>query len=188
MKKLFIIFVIGLMWGACSEEKVGVYSLTDDYIYMPYFQDIYGTMTALDSAYMFYNKTALNVSSTQKRDTFYFRVLVAGLAKDIDRKIKIAPYTCEVSGKEEAVEGVNYIAFDDPEMEKNLVVSADSLGVNVPIIVTYDPAIAGKSKSFIVAFKLIESEDFRVLGVNSNLTAGNTARLHAYVQFNQSSL
>ncbi len=188
MKKLFIILIIGAFLGACSEEKVGVYSLEDDYIYIPYNSNIYGTVTSPDSAYMFYNKASLFVNSKQQRDTFYFRVLVVGEAQSVDRKIKLEPYVYKVNGTEEAVAGVNYVAFDDPEMQENLIVAADSLGANIPIIVTYDPAIAGVTKSFIVAFKLAESEDFKVFGVNSDLTAGNSARIHAYVQFNQSSL
>ena len=188
MKKLFMILVIGLIWSACTKEEVGIYSLTSDYIYMPYNQDIYGTMSTPDTVYLFYNKSSLSVNSTQRRDTFYFKVLVAGLAKKVDRKIKVESYSCEVSGKEDAIAGVNYIAFDDPEMVKHLIVPADSLEVDIPIIVTYDPAIAGQSKSFAVKFKLVESEDFEILGVNTDLTAGNSARTHAYVQFNQSRL
>ncbi|WP_065219273.1 MULTISPECIES: hypothetical protein [Butyricimonas] len=185
MKKLFIILTIGLILGACTKEEVGVYSLGNDYIYMPYNQSIYGTMTTPDTVYMFYNSSPLTVSSTQKRDTFYFKVLVAGLAKNVDRKIKIEPYSCDISYKEDAVAGVNYVAFDDPEMEKHLVIPANSLESEIPIIVTYDQAIAGQYKSFAVKFKLVESEDFKLLGVNSDLTAGNSARTHAYVQFTQ---
>lgn len=135
MKKLFIILVIGLIWGACTEEKVEVYSLVNDYIYIPYNKDIYqADMRTTDSVYMFYNKNALAVNSTQRRDTFYFRVLVAGLAQEVDRKIKLEPWVHEVNGKESAIVGVNYIAFDDPEMEKNLILPADSLAVNIPLL------------------------------------------------------
>jgi hypothetical protein len=189
MKRLFIILVIGLIWGACTEEKVEVYSLTDEYIYIPYNSNLYrADMRLSDSVYMFYNKSALSVHSMQERDTFYFRVLVTGAAKKVDRKIKLESWENEVTGKEAAVPGVNYIAFDDPEMERNLILPADSVGVNIPIIVTYDPVIAGQWKSFVVTFKLAESEDFKVLGTNSDITSGNAARSHAYVQFNQSGM
>lgn len=189
MKKLFILLVIGLAWGACTEENVDVYSLTDEYVYIPYNSDIYlADMRSSDTVYMFYNRTALSVNSMQVRDTFYFRVLVTGVAKNVDRKINIQPWVNEVNGKEAAVPGVNYVAFDDPEMVGNFIIPADSLGVNIPIVVTYDPAIAGQWKSFAVTFKLAESEDFKVLGTNSDVTSGNGARSHAYVQFNQSSM
>ena len=52
MRKLFIILTIGLILGACTKEEVGVYSLGDDYIYMPYNQSIYGTMTTPDCIYV----------------------------------------------------------------------------------------------------------------------------------------
>ena len=80
---------------------------------------------------------------------------------------------------------MNYVAFDDPEMEKCCVVPADSVSVNIPIIVTYNPAIAGSYKGFMLAFKLVDSEDFEIMATNSNLNA-NPARTHAFVQFTQS--
>ena len=116
-------------------------------------------------------------------------ILKAGLAKSVDRQIKIAPWSCKVSGFTEAVEGVNYVPFDDPEMVKNLVLPADSVQVKIPVIVTYDPSIAGTAKSFVVGLKLIDSGDLRVMGTNFNITVvDKAARTHACVRFNQSSL
>ena len=107
----------------------------------------------------------------------------------MDRQIKIAPWSCKVSGFTEAVEGVNYVPFDDPEMVKNLVLPADSVQVKIPVIVTYDPSIAGTAKSFVVGLKLIDSGDLRVMGTNFNITVvDKAARTHACVRFNQSSL
>ena len=77
------------------------------------------------------------------------------------------------------------MAFDDPEMEKCCVVPADSVSVNIPIIVTYNPAIAGSYKGFMLAFKLVNSDDFEIMATNPNLSA-NPARTHAFVQFTQS--
>ena len=88
------------------------------------------------------------------------------------------------------MEGVNYVPFDDPEMvRKNLVLPADSVQVKIPVIVTYDPSIAGTAKSFVVGLKLIDSGDLRVMGTNFNITVvDKAARTRACVRFNQSSL
>ena len=191
MKKLFIVLVVGLMWAACTREEVDVFSLEDNYIYFSYDNGttLATSMVPDDSTYYFYNKSSLTVKSTQQRDTFYFEVRAAGLAKSVDRQIKIAPWSCEVSGFTEAVEGVNYVPFDDPEMVENLVLPADSVRVKIPVIVTYDPSIAGTAKSFIVGLKLVDSGDLKVMGTNLNITiADKAARTHAYVRFNQSSL
>ena len=141
MKKLLIALVIGLIGYACSEEKVGVYSLERDYIYFQYESSRLGTtMNIADSVYLYYNSSSVSVNSSRQRDTFFFRVKVAGMARSVDRKINIEPYSFLTNGREEAIAGVNYVAFDDPEMEKCCVVPADSVSVNIPIIVTYNPA------------------------------------------------
>ena len=184
MKKIFIVLVIGLIWSACTEEKVGVYSLEEDFIYLPYNNSTMGGTTIPDT--LLYNRVELEVNLEQQLDTFYFRVNVAGKARNINRKIKIVEYPIEINDNyEQAKEGVNYVAFDGSEMEKHLILPADSLGIDLPIIVKYDQGIAGETKRFTVAFRLADSEDFKVMSVNSNLTAGNTARACGYVSFSQ---
>lgn len=187
MKKLFIILIIGLFGYACSEEKVGVYSLENDYIYFQYdVKTMSAGMSSIDDTVYYYrNSSSLNVSSTQQRDTFVCRVLVAGVGKKYDRKINLAPYVYALESTELAISGVNYIAFDNSEMEQHLIIPADSVGVNIPIIVTYDSSIAGMYKTFTVGAKLLESEDFKVMEANANLTS-NPARSHLCVRFTQS--
>ncbi len=186
MRKLFIAFIIGWLGCACSEEKVGVYSLENDYIYFEYDGTKLGSaLNPIDSVYLYYNSSSVSVNSSQQRDTFFFRVLVAGVAKEYDRKIKLEPYTYEMANVGVGVKGVNYVSFDDPEMEKYLVVPADSLGTDIPIIVTYDPAIAGTYKNFTVGFRLADSDDFNVMATNPNLQP-SPARTYAYVRFTQS--
>ena len=81
MKKLLIALVIGLIGYACSEEKVGVYSLERDYIYFQYESSRLGTtMNIADSVYLYYNSSSVSVNSSRQRDTFFFRVKVAGMA------------------------------------------------------------------------------------------------------------
>lgn len=184
MKKIFMAMLIGWLGYACTEDKVWVYSLDRDYVYLSYDNTKLSANQA-DSVYVYYNMSSLRVNSVQQRDTFYFRVLVAGMAKDYDRKLKIEPYTFDMQNVEIGIENVNYVAFDEPEMEKHLVVPADSIGVDIPIIVKYDPTIAGSYKNFIVGFRLADTEDFSVLATNANLQA-NPARSHAYVRFTQS--
>lgn len=186
MKKLFIALVIGMIGYACSEEEVGVYTLDRDYIYFKYDASKLGaTMNPADSVYLYYNSSSISVNSSRQRDTFFLRVQVAGMARGVDREVKIEPYAFVTNGREEAIAGVNYVAFDDSEMKRCCVIPADSLGVNIPVIVTYNPAIAGSYKSFMFAFKLVDSEDFKIMMTNSNLDA-NPARTHAFVQFTQS--
>lgn len=190
MKKILIVLFIGLIWGACSEEKVWEYSSEEDYIYIPYESSAYSMGMAMDSTWYFYNMSSLTVNSTQTRDTFMLHLKIAGTPKSVDRQIRLQPWDFEVTGKQVAVAGVNNVAFDDPEMEKALVLPADSASIHVPIIVMYDQATADAttaySSYFIVPFELVDSEGLNVMGTNSDITVVDmAARTHFYVQFTQ---
>ena len=137
MKKLLIALVIGLIGYACSEEKVGVYSLERDYIYFQYESSRLGTtMNVADSVYLYYNSSSVSVNSSRQRDTFFFRVKVAGMARSVDRKINIEPYSFLTNGREEAIAGVNYVAFDDPENPTIMEDFIRALGAE-PVIYPY---------------------------------------------------
>lgn len=185
MKKLLIILGIALVWGACHEEKVGVYSLEEDYVYSAYYSSRYSSVVASDNNLYFWGISSMPyVNSTILRDTVYIRVDVAGMPRDYDRHIKLEQFNYEYQGRDTAVAGVNYVAFDDPEVEALLVVPKDSVAAEIPVIVTYDPASAGQYQSFILAFRLVESEDFKVLETNPDLTV-NSARTNFLLMFSQ---
>lgn len=191
MKKILIALLVGLIWGACTEEKVWEYSSEEDYIYIPYESAVLAAGMDVDSTWFFYNKSSLTVNSTtQQRDTFMLHLKIAGTPKSVDRQIRLQPWDFEIAGKQVAVAGVNYVAFDDSEMEKALVLPADSASIHVPIIVMYDQATADAttaySSYFIVPFELVDSEGLNVMGTNSDITVVDmAARTHFYVQFTQ---
>lgn len=190
MKKLLIIFVVALFVGACQEEEVGVFSLEDAYVYITYEGNNMQMGMTPDSTYYFYNMSSLMVNSTQTRDTFMLRLKIAGTTKNVDRQIRLRPWNFEIAGRQVAVPGVNYVAFDAPEMEDALVLPADSTTVSVPIIVMFDSATAEASTTystgFVLPFELSESEDLKVLGTNSDISVvDKAARTHFYVQFTQ---
>lgn len=160
MRILFVILII-LSLGACSEEKVGVYSLENSYVYFVY--DKLQQMGMVDSMFYVPGPTLTKQSYGQTRDTIYYRVGVVGLPAKIDRKIEIETFDYEIDGTKQAVAGVNYIGFDAPEMEKYLVIPADSLGVTIPIVLTYDESTFGTYQKFVVAFRLVETEDFKLM-------------------------
>lgn len=61
-----------------------------------------------------------------------------------------------------AVEGVNFVPFDDPQMQQYCVIHPDSANVYVPIIALYDPATAGKRQRFKLFFEIVPSENISV--------------------------
>ena len=61
-----------------------------------------------------------------------------------------------------AVEGVNFVSFDDPEMQKYYVIHPDSSNVYVPIIMTYDPNTAGERQNFCLYFEIVPNDEISV--------------------------
>ena len=157
MKAFIIVFLIGMVVVAsCSEELVEPYERTESYIF---FMRMSG-MTAVDSLYD-YNTTINLPSGSKTKDTVYFKVGVGGNYGKGPRKITLKQYTYEDMSyvAEEAVPGVDYIAFDDPVMEEYYTIPADSLEMRIPIIITSPTTYPRK----VLNFKLVENEDFKVL-------------------------
>jgi len=163
---LIILCIVGL-WCACTEEKPGFYrgggglcfypSRTNDSY--PYFGD---GIDGRDSMTI--------VSSTKLRDTLYFRLMVYGQKSTKDRyfslKQSVLSHLDSVSYVNDstavAVEGVNFVSFDDPEMQKYYVIHPDSSNVYVPIIMTYDPNTAGERQNFCLYFEIVPNDEISV--------------------------
>ena len=160
MKTLLIVLFAGLFVIACTEEKPGFYR-GDNYISFTKA----GTRLYAQDTIITLNKSVGNETytwSAKRIDTTYIRVKVIGNVSREDRPIKFEQYTIEGNAAVDAEPGVNYVAFDDPRVKDLMVLPADSVEVNIPIIVLFDPNSAGQYFSRVLNFRLVESEDFRL--------------------------
>ena len=173
MKTLLIVLFVGLLWVSCSEEVVEPYRGSDNYIHF-----LNGNKMHLSDAMYTYKGDGTNYemlvgnNSYKKRDTALFRVSISGFISDQSRVIKLEQYVPatvfeEDGGAEAAVPGVNYVSFDDPEMQKHLIMPADSVAVNIPIIVLSDPNSTSGTK--VLYFRLVENENFKIPAAATNL-------------------
>lgn len=164
-----IVCGIGL-WTACTEEKPGFYRGgtglnfywmgTGTYDSKPYFGE------GIDG------RDSMTVVSSQKeRDTLWFRIMVYGDQIEEERSFSLRQselshadslYVLTDLGASIAVEGVNFVPFDDPEMQQYCVVHPDSSSVYVPIFMTYDPDTAGEYQYMFLYFEIVPSEDISV--------------------------
>lgn len=157
MKTLVIVLLISMVVAvSCSEEIVEPYTRTDNYVF---FMSMSG-ITAIDSLYD-YNRTISLPSGSKTKDTVYLKIGVGGNYARGPRKVKLEQYTYDDPSyvAEEAVAGVDYIAFDDPVMEEHYTIPADSLVMNIPIILTSPSSYPRK----VLNFRLAENDDFKVL-------------------------
>lgn len=158
MKQLAIIIFCVLGFVACEYEKPGFYEGRD------YIQFYYkGHLIYKDSNDV--KAVSLNyasVSATRLRDTAWFRLHAIGMPSNRDRKIQFEQYVNEAdSNYVVAVPNVNYVAFDHSEIQKYMVIPADSVYMNIPVVILYD---AGAKRRVALNFRLVPTDDFE-LGV-----------------------
>ena len=158
MKRLsIIIFVFGVIsFASCRYEKPGFYEGRD------YIQFYYsGNLLHKDSNEV--KTSPVNypyISSTRLRDTAWFRLKAVGTPSRRERQVRFEQYTNEADKNYiEAVPGVNYVAFDDPEIQKYMVIPADSVHMNIPVVILYDTGTRG---SVALNFKLVSTDDFEL--------------------------
>lgn len=154
MMKNIIFLLLGIFsLIACTEENPGLYT-GNDYIQFYYNGTASSEIKANPVKYP-------SISAKKTRDTAYFRLQVAGHTSKYPRVIRFEQYvdSTSLTYSELAQPGVNYVSFDDPEIQKLMVIPADSIYMNIPVIVTYDMTVKG---SFVLDFKLVETEDFEV--------------------------
>ena len=100
------------------------------------------------------------VNSNRLRDTAWFRLQAVGRPAQKDRLVRFEPYINKAdSNYITAVPGVNYVAFDDPEIQRHMIIPADSVYMNIPVVILYDAETKG---SVALNFQLVPTDDFEL--------------------------
>lgn len=93
------------------------------------------------------------------RDTIYVTVNGMGYVRDYDRMIRLEQMEVKPDSVYNAVPGVHYVAFDDPEMEGLFVLRAGKVAAKLPIITLRDPSL--RDTVCILRLRIVESEYFK---------------------------
>lgn len=132
MKKyayIISLLVLPLIHAGCQEKVVEKYNDSD----CLYFENAtWGQKDSISHSFFILRESVV-------RDTVLVQVNTMGFASDKDRPIKLVQTNRDEEGA--AIPGVHYVPFDDPEMQKNLVVKAGQAKVMVPVIFLRDPSM-----------------------------------------------
>lgn len=109
------------------------------------------------------SKSFIFENETMTRDTVYLTLRTMGFASNSDRYFTLQQV--ELEGVKNAVAGVHYLGFDDPEMKKHLKVAANEATVSVPIIVLRDRSLLEGRVELKIA--LVEDDEFLFGEVNT---------------------
>lgn len=117
-----------------------------------------------------------SLSSSQPTDTLWYKILIMGNVSDKERKFALKQsdlsasdslyyYTGLIPQVKVAVPGVNYVAFDAPEMEKYYVIPPHSSEILVPVILIRDSnaVFASFSIKYRLHFEIVPNDEVKVL-------------------------
>ncbi|MFV0555281.1 MAG: DUF4843 domain-containing protein [Mangrovibacterium sp.] len=171
MKKYIYIMTLLLALGACQLSEVHKY-LGENYVQFTPDDAAEVANTTVDEFYSF-----AYVADDVKRDTFWVDAHVSGEITEGKRYYKLKQsmhYTEEIEydidgsilnetiieTPDQAVSGVHYVSFDDPDFQEMCYVENNDVNFKVPIIVLRDNSLKKVDKLLNVEFE--ESDDFKV--------------------------
>ena len=159
----YMAMAVTLMTIATSCEKdLEPYSNSDCYLNFRFVnsdgkdyqnEDLAKTPTIISSPVLYNFKTHGTIES----DTIWIEAKTAGFVKDYDRGFALEQV--EVEGADNAVAGVDYVAFDSQEAKRIQIVKAGESYFKVPIVVLRNNGLQTKSVVLKVRFK--ENENFK---------------------------
>lgn len=171
MKNILMICCVCLLLEACDKAEVpSVYSGPDG---INFYYDQEGSYDA--DPYPISSKTG-SLSSSQKTDTLWYKILVMGNISEQERTFSLKQSTLSAEDStyyytgltpqvEVAVPGVNYVAFDDPQMEKYYVIPPHTSEILVPVILLFNPDVdygSSFSKEFCLHFEIVPNDEVKI--------------------------
>ena len=111
-----------------------------------------------DSYYSFAMRSAALGGVDLQQDTVWLEVETIGKVSDQDRTVQLEQKTItaeelEEYGENEAVPGVHYVPFDDPELLAKSYVPAGTTIAQIPVVVLRDPSLDEKDVALRITFK-----------------------------------
>lgn len=116
-------------------------------------EDLAKTPSIINTPILYNFKTHGSVQS----DTVWIEAKTAGFVKDYDRSFDLEQI--QVEGVQNAVPGVDYVAFDAPEAKRAQIVKAGEASFRVPVIVLRSTTLLTQDVVLKVRFK--ENENFK---------------------------
>jgi hypothetical protein len=89
-------------------------------------------------------------------DTVYFDLYSIGKPADTDRPFRIEQM--EPDQLNNAVPGIHYLAFDDPQLSTHYMIKAGEVHTRVPVVTLRDPSL--KESGVMLEFRLVANEHF----------------------------
>lgn len=160
--KYLSVALVTLSCMTACEKDLEPYNHSDSYLNFRFLnangrdlhnEDIAKDNSVVDVPVLYNFKTHGNV----QEDTVWLQAKTVGFVTDYDREFALEQI--QVEGANNAVAGVDYVAFDDPKAQQVMVVKAGESTFRVPIILLRSNALQTNSAILKVRFK--ENKNFK---------------------------
>ncbi|MDR1951394.1 MAG: DUF4843 domain-containing protein [Bacteroidales bacterium] len=160
MKKMKLLLpIVALCFATSCEEKIKTWSGADRIS----FETRMVSDTLKTYTFVFEDK---NVTE----HTLWLNVCTEGFVFDVPRAVTIRQVS---TGGNDAVPGVHYVAFDDPQVENQYVIPAGAASVNIPIILLRHSSLQ----------TTIRTLHIELVGNNNFLLSTEKNKLHRHIVF-----
>jgi hypothetical protein len=154
LTKYFMVALVISTMCACKKEEIKTYSGKQ---LIDFGSAVTGSIADSTRNFTFYYSPA---STTQ--DTAWFDVYALGGPIAKERAISLKQVVANGAGVVNAVPGVDYKAFTDPNLSKWYVMKADSVKARIPIVMLRTAAL--EKTNLTLMFNVVANQDFE-LGV-----------------------
>ncbi|WP_316815172.1 DUF4843 domain-containing protein [Pedobacter nyackensis] len=156
--KYFIMALVILTTGACKKEEIKQYSGKQ---MIDFGSAVVGSLVDSTQNFTFYYS---QTSATQ--DTAWFDIYALGGPVAKDRKISLRQVATTGSGVINALPGVDYKEFSDPDLSKWYVMKAGAVKTRIPIVMLRTEKL--ETTNLTLMFDVVANGDFEV-GVSGYL-------------------
>lgn len=104
-------------------------------------------------------KTFVYDPQDRLRDTLYVTINGMGFVRDYDRPFRVEQLRLNPDSVFNAVPGIHYVGFDDPEMAGLLVLPAGKVSAQIPIITLRDKSL--RDTLTVLRLQIVENDYFK---------------------------
>lgn len=153
--KYHLIAVLFLLAGSCRKSDEFHYSDVPRIQFGPTPNLIYSASSAFNDSMK--RHTFVYLESSKLIDTAYFDIYTMGFPSDKDRSFVLKQETVE--GEMNAVPGVHYKGFSDPDLAGLYEIKAGQVHASVPVVLLRDPSL--REQSVVLKFRVVANENFQ---------------------------
>lgn len=153
--KYILIAVICVLTLSCKKSADFLYTDIARLQFGPAQQFLYLPSYAFNDSLK--QETFVYLNTNTLLDTVYFDIYAMGNVTDKDRAFSLKQE--QVNGQYNAIPGVHYKAFTDPDVAKNYVIKAGQAHSLLPVILIRDASL--KTNSAVLKLNIIANENFQ---------------------------